>query len=294
MPSTAAAAAERSTSRTRAAPTASAGRCGSTDATRRSTRPASSSRPRAPSPKLTRDQFGFVVGGPILRNRAFFFADYEGLRQDRQTVAFSSIPDLDQRNGVLAVAVRDPRTGATYPAGTPVPMTDLARKVLSELPAPTSAGTSNNYRDTVLSTNDTDKYNIKLDRTVSDRLSLFGRYGDRDTTIVDEPAPAAALGRQQQRHDLRAQQAARARRDVHARRDPVARGALRLVATPKPARTRWRSARRAPSTPTALPVCRVDPRVAGGLPSLSITGFSALGRQATNPQWQYPALGTRR
>ena len=41
--------------------------------------------------------------------------------------------------------MRDPRTGITYDAGTPIPMTAFARKVLSSLPTPTSAGTSNNY-----------------------------------------------------------------------------------------------------------------------------------------------------
>ena len=38
---------------------------------------------------------------------------------------------------------------------------------------------------------------------------------------------------------------------------------------------------------TGLPT---DPRVAGGLPTQLITGFSDLGRQATNPQWQYPTV----
>src|SRR6185503_11113989 len=33
-----------------------------------------------------------------------------------------------------------------------------------------------------------------------------------------------------------------------------------------------------------------DPRISGGLPSQSINGYSALGRQATNPQWQYPTV----
>jgi hypothetical protein len=109
-------------------------------------------------PKLTRDQFGFVLGGPILRNRAFFFTDYEGLRQDRYTVAISSIPDMTQRQGILGVAVRDPRTGAAYPAGTALPMIDAARRILNDLPTPTSTGTTNNYRATVLATNDTDIY----------------------------------------------------------------------------------------------------------------------------------------
>ena len=44
------------------------------------------------------------------------------------------------------------------------------------------------------------------------------------------------------------------------------------------------------STRTASPACPTDPRVAGGLPTQLITGFSDLGRQATNPQWQYPTV----
>ena len=57
------------------------------------------------------------------------------------------------------------------------------------------------------------------------------------------------------------------------------------------ARTRRRWARApARSTRTASPACPTDPRVAGGLPTQLITGFSDLGRQATNPQWQYPTV----
>ena len=41
---------------------------------------------------------------------------------------------------------------------------------------------------------------------------------------------------------------------------------------------------------TASPACPTDPRVAGGLPTQLITGLSDLGRQATNPQWQYPTV----
>ncbi|HTV02086.1 MAG TPA: carboxypeptidase regulatory-like domain-containing protein, partial [Luteitalea sp.] len=238
-------------------------------------------------PKLTRDQFGFVFGGPILRNRAFFFTDYEGLRQDRSTVAISSIPDMTQRQGILAVATRDPRTGTVYPAGTALPMTDAARKILNELPTPTSSGTANNYRATVLATNDTDKFNIKLDEKLSDRLTLFGRYGWRDTEIVEEaglPLPSGGAGNGF---------------------TYVKNKALALGATYMPGGTQllefrfgW-STTEAGKNPPALGSTSAfdaygigglpsDPRVAGGLPTLTITGFTALGRQATNPQWQYP------
>ena len=238
-------------------------------------------------PKMTRDQFGFVFGGPIIRNRAFFFTDYEGLRQDRYTVAISSIPDMTQRQGLLGVAVRDPRTGVTYPAGTPLPLTAAARKVLNDLPTPTSDGTSNNYRATVLATNDTDKFNIKVDEKLSDRLTLFGRYGWRDTTIVEEaglPLPSGGAGNG----------------STYVNNKALGLGATYLPGGSQLLEVRfgW-SSTKAGKNPPALGSTSAsdaygisglpdDPRVAGGLPTLTITGFTALGRQATNPQWQYP------
>ena len=66
-------------------------------------------------PTLIRNQFGFVVGGPIRRDRAFFFGDYEGFRQEQRTLVFATIPTLPQREGILTVPVTNPFTGETYP-----------------------------------------------------------------------------------------------------------------------------------------------------------------------------------
>jgi hypothetical protein len=240
-------------------------------------------------PKLERDQFGFVVGGPIVRNRMFFFTDYEGFRQDRSTVAFSSIPDAQQRNGLLSVDVVDPRSGQLYRAGTAIPMTDLARKVLSALPAPTSAGATNNYRQTVLSNTNWDKYNVKLDGKLSDRLSLFGRYGYRDSLVNDEPGLPLPSG-------------GNSSGQTYVTNKQLALGATYLPGGSQLLEVRfgWSDtvAGKNPlslGTPGALETYGIsglptDPRVAGGLPSQSITGYTQLGRQSTNPQWQYPQV----
>ena len=90
-------------------------------------------------PPLERNQFGGALGGPIVRNRAFFFGEYEAFRQTRAAVSTITIPTLLQQQGILSVDVRNPVTGATYPAGTPIPMTAFARKVLTDLPDPTSS-----------------------------------------------------------------------------------------------------------------------------------------------------------
>ena len=49
--------------------------------------------PTTGKPKFDRNQFGFVFGGPILRNRTFFFTDYEGFRQTTKTPTFATHPD---------------------------------------------------------------------------------------------------------------------------------------------------------------------------------------------------------
>src|SRR5205807_5185003 len=108
-------------------------------------------------PPLRRNQYGFTLGGPIVRNKAFFFGDFEVFRQDKKSTTFSTLPTSAQNAGILSVDVRDPRTGVTYPAGAQIPLTNFARQVLGGLPAPNIAGAANNYSTVQDFTNDTDK-----------------------------------------------------------------------------------------------------------------------------------------
>jgi hypothetical protein len=240
-------------------------------------------------PPLEREQFGGVFGGPIVRNRAFFFGDFEGFRQTRKLVAFSAIPTLAQRSGVLSVDVRNPLTGATYPAGTQIPLTALARKVLSALPEPTAAGTGNNYQILQQFENDTDKAAAKVDFQISPSASAFARVGWRDVDVRDQPPiplPSGGGGNGQ----------------TYVENVQLATGSTWVLGAGSllEARFGW-SRTRAGKNPVALgsasalddfgiPGLSTDPRVAGGLPTQLITGFSDLGRQATNPQWQYPTV----
>src|ERR1051325_266926 len=57
--------------------------------------------PSGEKPPLQRNQFGGVLGGPLVPNKAFFFGDYEGFRQDRKLPAFSTIPTAAQKGGIL-------------------------------------------------------------------------------------------------------------------------------------------------------------------------------------------------
>ena len=99
-------------------------------------------------------------------------------------------------------------------------------------------------------------------------------------------ADSAAVGRRRQRQHLRAQQAAGARRDLRAERAVAARGALRLVEHARAARTR--PALGASRHASASPGCRPTRASPAACRRRASRGYSALGRQATNPQWQYP------
>lgn len=245
-------------------------------------------RPATGKPSLDRNQFGSVLGGPLKRDRAFFFADYEGFRQTQKTVTFTSIPTLAQRQGILTVPARNPFTGEVYAAGTAIPMTDFARKVLNELPAPTTSGTSNNYQKTVPNESNTDKFNIRLDHKFNDRVSSFVRAGQQKTASFEAPNIDGPSGSNQNGYiDVLARQLVAGTTWVlgPTRVLDARLGVSYMKAGKKPPVIGGPSMFEFYGI-TGLP--ENDPEITGGLTPQSISGFTQLGRQATNPQWQNP------
>jgi hypothetical protein len=237
-------------------------------------------------PPLRRNQYGGTLGGPIVQNKAFFFGDFEGFRQDRKATAFSTLPTTLQNSGILSVDIRDPRTGVIYPAGTQIPMTAFARKVLGGLPAPNVAGAANNYSIAQDFTNDTDKAGGKLDFQISPALSMFGRYGWRSLNTNDQPPiplPSGGGGNG----------------NIYTRNKQLVLGTTYIASEKSLLEVRfgWSNTEGGKNPPalgesdsfgiSGLPT---DARIAGGLPSQAITGYAGFGRQATNPQWQFPTV----
>ncbi|MBP7778221.1 MAG: TonB-dependent receptor [Acidobacteria bacterium] len=144
--------------------------------------------PPGPKPVFRRHQAGGVAGGPLVRNRLFLFADYQGQRQSIARTAISTVPTLLQRQGVftepIAGAVpiiHDPASGTTtrtpFP-GNAIPadrVDPVARRLLERYPLPTSGGTANNYRRVGSEAVDQDLVSARLDA---------GLPGERDRLFV--------------------------------------------------------------------------------------------------------------
>jgi Carboxypeptidase regulatory-like domain len=145
----------------------------------------------ATKPKFSRNQFGGVLGGPLLRNRTFFFVDYQGQRQDIERTVLSNVPTMAQRQGVFTQNIYDPATTTSNGAGgfmrTQFPgntiplerMDPVARSLLLRYPEPTSAGTANNYRRTASEIDDQNHWDVRLDHQfTSGSDHVFGRLSN--------------------------------------------------------------------------------------------------------------------
>jgi len=252
-------------------------------------------KPATGKPVFQRNQFGFTIGGPIRKNRAFFFADYEGFRERQKFVVFASLPTLDDRRGVFSVPVRHPVTGETFAAGTTVPIQRLnpfAARVINELPEPNNgpaASRSSNFRNLRSDRHNNDKMDLKLDGQVSAKSTAFVRLSHRKSNFLQAPTipgPSGSDGNGFIRV-LNQQLASAWTYTV----TPTSLLEIRLGLS------RTRAGKEPP--PLGGPSMRAlygitglseDPRLTGGLTPQEVSGFTNFGRQPTNPQWQHPFL----
>ena len=259
-----------------------------------------------PKPGFNRNQFGLTLGGPILKNKLFFFLDYEGFRQKLTPTVVLTVPTQNEINGILAVDVQNPyKPGVYYKAGTSIlnspDVSPISKQILgfwSKLPsqcqtAPGSPGintstgiATNNCATNAPFTDNADKGDLRLDYQQSQNTSWFFKISDRKETGINYPTlPLPLDGQTNGRIKILDRQ--------------VALGFTHLIGSNKVLDLRLGLSGTKAGKYTlsignnaiVIPGLPTDPTVAGGLPSTSISGgFSAFGRQSTNPQWQNPSL----
>jgi outer membrane receptor protein involved in Fe transport len=142
-------------------------------------------------PETKRNQFGFAVGGPIMKNKSFFFGDYQGTRSTVGGSRLLSVPTALARTGNLSeygVNIYDPYSSAnpasrTQFAGAVIPSNRLspqALDILKLIPSPNLPGRENGTRDNFQVSNvetfNADQYDGRIDHRLNDSTNLFGRY----------------------------------------------------------------------------------------------------------------------
>jgi hypothetical protein len=262
-------------------------------------------------PTLIRNQFGGTFGGPIVKNHTFFFADYEGTRQDVGAVMQATVPTANQNGtsalamanggytflagssdtGNTAVPIRNPLTGQIYSNGV-IPFSDptvspFAKTVLAALPAPNVPGSpfSNNYASVPPDTTHVDKGDVRVDQTFSPKTNAFARYSENQIEIASPPNIQGPAG-------------GNANGNVQIFNQQIAGGVTHIFTQNSILDARFAFTRtdggkfpygqHLPSLLTNIPGLPTDPTVSRSLNVQSVGNYSQFGNQGSNPQYQNP------
>ncbi len=143
-----------------------------------------------PVPPLRQDQFGGTLGGPLRRNRSFFFGSFEELRMKRSLTRTFSVPTSAVRAGNFAGlgSICDPLTISTTGSCVPFPnnqipagrIDSIAATLLQQVPAATSGGSTQNLTAVEEQDRHLNQFSVRVDHelTASDRL--FARFSTFD------------------------------------------------------------------------------------------------------------------
>jgi hypothetical protein len=151
-------------------------------------------------PEFRRNQYGLTVGGPIRKNKTFFFADWQGTRLLTGLTRFSTVPTVAQRGGVFTTAIYDPSTSPRTPfAGNTIPTSrfdPIASQVLQHYPAPNLPGTANNFVRTAVEPDSQDQFDGRIDHVFNEKHRVFVRYSylrDNDNPVAPLPDGSGTL-----------------------------------------------------------------------------------------------------
>jgi len=146
-------------------------------------------------PQFSQNQFGGTVGGAVLKDKTFFFGDYQGHRELQGQTFLSTVPSGAMRGGNFSELTRviyDPQTGQPFPGNT-IPdnrIDPVARAILSQLyPEPNTPGTRqasngqtiSNYLINPIKERQDNQFDVKVDHNLTATNRFFTRYSYEKT-----------------------------------------------------------------------------------------------------------------
>ena len=244
-----------------------------------------SGRPKAP---FRMNQFGGTLGGPVARDRTFFFGSYQGTRIREQRTRLSAVPTREMLAGDFGrTAVSDPSTQNTAGLRQPFPnnripkdrLDPVSSKMLDLYPAPNRDAVQN-FLFNAPQTDDVEQVDTRFDHRFRDRDTIFLRYSFHDRAKLESGTlPLPASGSDTLLRDVRAHTAVLSETHIFPGANLV--NEVRVAYSRNVALG---------DTPTKERLWQqlgfkglVDREDINGLPLFTVSGFSALGDRATTP-----------
>jgi Carboxypeptidase regulatory-like domain len=136
-------------------------------------------------PPLHRNEFGAELGGPIIRNKAFFEGEYAGLRETEGEPTIMAVPTADERTGLVTINSNQYQ----------VPLNSVAQAVLNAYPMPNQPNGvygANTYNIDYSVPSSMNQFSVRIDDTISPKDTLFGRASYINNNNFDN-TPTAAI-----------------------------------------------------------------------------------------------------
>jgi hypothetical protein len=241
-----------------------------------------------PAPTYNRNQFGFSLGGPIQKDKTFFFTDYEGTRAHEGITRIANVPTLAERRGdfsqsLFGVPV-NPFTGQPFANGRIPDMliNDVGRRIAALYPAPNRATPFANFVSSPVQQDRDDHFDVRVDYLRSQRSSLAFRYSFGDRALFEPFAGSGFSVVPGYGNDVtrRSQNAMISETHVFS---PALVNDLRFAFNRVASAVRQEGQGNSINRAVGLPELSSNPRDFG-LSFITITGFSPLGHEGNNPQ----------
>ena len=160
------------------------------------------------NPPYVQNQFGGTFGGPVIKEKTFFFFAYDGYRQRAASVFTTTVPTVAERGGVfpadipifdplsigaacsatnVAACNRTQFTNNTIPTINPAALLEL-----KFIPMPTNSAEINNFTSAAASGGNTNQYVARVDHNLSSNQHIFARYNFFN--LLDLPTDPFATG----------------------------------------------------------------------------------------------------